>query len=148
LKPIVSVSTVAYDGYPLSEAFQSISRIGARYVESAFIQGYMGAFGEELFTDAYARELRRRMQDAGLCCHAFSSHLDLGAEGAAHARDSFSLDPAELRFRQRDFTLEGSGTPGAVARGPAGANRITGGLSGHFPFARAVRRSAAYNPYS
>jgi sugar phosphate isomerase/epimerase len=92
---IISISTVAYDGYPLVRAFESISRIGASHVEPAFIKGYMDPFEEDLFTPSYARELRRQITEAGLGCRVFSSHLDLGEEGVV-----------EIFKRRMDFAGE------------------------------------------
>ncbi|MBN2551963.1 MAG: sugar phosphate isomerase/epimerase [Spirochaetales bacterium] len=80
-KQILSISTVAFDGYPLPLAFEQIARIGARYVEIAYIEGYIDPFTEEVFTKARARTLLKNLIDAGLSCHAFSAHLDLSAAG-------------------------------------------------------------------
>jgi len=82
LKPILSLSAAAFDGYELPVVFQEISRLGARYVELAFIQGYMDTFGEEAFSEERAKSVRRELVEAGLSCFAFSAHLDLGAPGA------------------------------------------------------------------
>ena len=78
----LSISAAAFDGYELPVVFQEISRLGARYVEIAFIQGYMDAFGEEAFSEKRAKSVRRELAEAGLSCFAFSAHMDLGAPGA------------------------------------------------------------------
>lgn len=75
---IISVSTVAFDGYPLPVALEEISRLGATHVELAFIEGYTDSFTDDLFTNGHARAIARMLADAGLACHAFSSHMDLG----------------------------------------------------------------------
>ena len=77
----VSVSTVAFDGYPLDVALAAIAGCGARFAELAYIQGY-GAFDESAFADAAATEARARLAAAGLASVAVSAHIDLGIEGA------------------------------------------------------------------
>jgi len=44
MKPILSISTVAFDGYPFETAFEEIAALGAKHVEVAFIQGYTDPF--------------------------------------------------------------------------------------------------------
>lgn len=75
----VSISTVAFDGYPLPVAIDLIARIGAPQVEIAYIEGYIDPFTEEVFDRAHALSLRRRLLEAGLSCSACSAHLDLSA---------------------------------------------------------------------
>jgi len=62
-------------------AFEQIAQVGARYVEVAFIEGYIDPFTEETFIAANAKNLRRNLIDSGLSCHTFSAHLDLSKVG-------------------------------------------------------------------
>ena len=81
VKQIVSISTVAFDGYSLPVALEQIARIGAEHVEVAYIEGYSDPFAEGVFNQAHARGLKKHLIDAGVSCYAFSSHLDLGGAG-------------------------------------------------------------------
>jgi len=78
----VSISAAPYDGYPFPQVCDSLAACGARFVEPAFIVGYTEPFGEGSFTPAQARAYRAALGASGLCCHAFSSHIDLGREDA------------------------------------------------------------------
>jgi sugar phosphate isomerase/epimerase len=80
---IVSVSTAAFDGYDLSVAINEISRLGVEHVEVAFIQGYMEAFGEEIFSLSNAKKICNLLLEANLSCFAFSAHMDLISEKSA-----------------------------------------------------------------
>jgi sugar phosphate isomerase/epimerase len=82
MKPILSISTAAFDGYPLQTAFEEISALGAKYVEIAFIQGYTDPFGEDYFNEINARAITSLLSHYGLRCFAFSSHINLGDDGA------------------------------------------------------------------
>lgn len=79
----VSVSTAAYDGYGFNVILPSLARCGVQNVEFAFIDGYVEAFTDSDFTEAFANELRSEMQRHGQQCQYFSGHIDLGIENAA-----------------------------------------------------------------
>lgn len=79
----VSVSTAAYDGYGFHTILASLARCGVRHVEFAFIDGYVEAFTDSDFTDAFANDLRSEMHRYGQECRYFSGHIDLGGEDAA-----------------------------------------------------------------
>lgn len=81
MEHILSISTIAYDGYDFAAICDEIAAIGARYVEPIFIQGYTGEVEEDSFSEAAAQEMKKRMSGAGLSCYAFSSHMDLSAPG-------------------------------------------------------------------
>jgi sugar phosphate isomerase/epimerase len=81
-KRLLSISTVAFDGYSLPAAFEQIARIGAGHVEVAYIPGYMDPFTEEVFEPARARGLAAQLRQAGLSCAALSAHMDLSRAGA------------------------------------------------------------------
>jgi sugar phosphate isomerase/epimerase len=77
---IVSVSTAAFDGYELSVAINEISQLGVNHVELAFIQGYMDAFVEDIFSPANAKKVSNLLSETNLSCFAFSAHMDLVRE--------------------------------------------------------------------
>jgi sugar phosphate isomerase/epimerase len=79
---IIAVSTVPFDGYPMEVAFERIARLGAQSVETAFIQGYMDEFSEEIFSPENARRVRNLLKNSGLTCPVLSAHMDLGSKGA------------------------------------------------------------------
>ncbi len=79
---ILSVSTAPFDGYDLSVAISEIARLGIRYVEPAFIQGYTDPFCEDVFSPANAKRIPKLLQEEGVSCFAFSAHMDLGSDDA------------------------------------------------------------------
>ncbi|MBT2771597.1 sugar phosphate isomerase/epimerase [Halomonas sp. ISL-60] len=79
----ISVSTAAYDGYGFDVILPSLARCGVKNVEIAFIDGYVEAFTDSDFTEAFASELKSEMQRHGQQCRYFSGHIDLGIENAA-----------------------------------------------------------------
>ncbi len=82
MQPALSISTVAFDGYPLETAFEEIAALGAKYVELAFIQGYTDPFTEDYFNETNARAITSLLSRYGLGCFAFSSHINLGDDRA------------------------------------------------------------------
>jgi sugar phosphate isomerase/epimerase len=90
-----SVSTAPFDGYDLSVAISEIARLGIRYVEPAFIQGYTDPFGEEVFSAANAKRISRLLQEGGVSCFAFSAHMDLGSD------DAVSIFTRRMEFARR-----------------------------------------------
>lgn len=79
---IISISTAPYDGYEVPQVMDSMASCGVKHIEPAFIVGYTEAFTEATFSNAYAQQYARWLQDSGLECAAFSSHIDLGTEDA------------------------------------------------------------------
>ncbi len=79
---IVSVSAAAYDGHAPDAMLDSLARCGATHVEPAFIVGYTDPFDESAFSEANAARYASWLGAAGLGCHAVSSHIDLGTDGA------------------------------------------------------------------
>jgi sugar phosphate isomerase/epimerase len=79
---IVSISAAPFDGYPFARLLESVAAIGATHVEPAFIVGYTEPFDESAFSAEQARQYAVWLKDAGLACHAFSSHIDLGRPDA------------------------------------------------------------------
>jgi sugar phosphate isomerase/epimerase len=85
-KRIVSISTVLFDGYPMKTAIEEIARSGARFIEPAFIKGYID-FDETSFAAAPARALRAMAEASGLGVHAISAHMDLSGADAVSMLD-------------------------------------------------------------
>ena len=77
----ISVSTVAYEGYPIETAFGELMRLGIPLVEPAYIKGYM-SFSEDDFEDAAISRMRQLLQHHGLMIIAISAHMNCGAPGA------------------------------------------------------------------
>lgn len=75
----LTVSLVAFDGYPLETAVDVVAELGIVSVEPAMIEGYTDPFDESAFSDERARSMRRTVERAGLTCDAFSAHIDIGA---------------------------------------------------------------------
>lgn len=78
----VSISGAPYDGYPAQRMLESLASIGATHVEPAYIVGYTEPFDESSFTPARAAEYAAWLREAGIACHAVSSHIDLGRPDA------------------------------------------------------------------
>ncbi len=92
---IVSISGAPYDGYPAPHMLESLASIGSTHVEPAYIVGYTEPFDESAFTEARAVEYARWLADAGIGCHAMSSHIDLGRA------DALEVFQGRMRFAAR-----------------------------------------------
>lgn len=79
---IISASGAPYDGYARGEMLESIARVGFSHVEPAFIVGYTEPFDESAFLPVEIASWRSALAEAGLGCHAMSSHIDLGLDDA------------------------------------------------------------------
>ncbi len=74
---IVSVSSVAFDGYSLETALDELAGLGIRYVEPSSVDKVFQHLIEEDFCDARAAWLREELVQRGLQCHSLSAHMDL-----------------------------------------------------------------------
>ncbi len=74
---IVSVSSMAFDGYSLETALDELAALGVRYVEPASVDKVFQHLVEEDFCDARAAWLREQMSGRGLACVSLSAHMDL-----------------------------------------------------------------------
>ena len=83
MRPL-SISTALFDGFPLERGFAEIASTGIRFVEPAFIKGYID-FDESVFSEKSAIALSSAMAAAGLETFAVSAHHDMGAVEAAEA---------------------------------------------------------------
>ena len=77
----ISVSTVAYDGYPFTTSFAALARLGIKLVEPAYINGYM-VFDEDAFEAPAITAMKALLKQHGLCTLAISAHLDMSAANA------------------------------------------------------------------
>ncbi|NYS59693.1 sugar phosphate isomerase/epimerase family protein [Vreelandella salicampi] len=109
----VSVSTAAYDGYGFHTILPSLARCGVKNVEFAFIDGYVEAFTDGDFTEAFASALKDEMRQYGQECRYFSGHIDLGMENAAarlEARCRFAASLGASFVITNAATCERAGT--------------------------------------
>jgi sugar phosphate isomerase/epimerase len=74
---IVSVSTMAFDGYSLETALDELAGLGVRNVEPASVDKIFQHLVEEDFCDTRAAWLREQLAARGLACVSLSTHMDL-----------------------------------------------------------------------
>ncbi|HWT83253.1 MAG TPA: hypothetical protein VN648_31100, partial [Candidatus Methylomirabilis sp.] len=74
---IVSVSSMAFDGYPLETALDELAGLGVTCVEPASVDKVFQHLVEEDFCDARAAWLKREMAARHLACVSLSAHVDL-----------------------------------------------------------------------
>lgn len=74
---VISVSTMAFDGYSLETALDELAGLGVRYVEPASVDKVFQHLVEEDFCDARAAWLKDQMAGRGLSCVSLSAHMDL-----------------------------------------------------------------------
>ena len=79
---VISINTLAYEGYDLSTALQEIAKIGVSHVELGYTQGWTEGLTEEHFSEASAADINRLLSDLGLSSIALSAHIDLTTEAA------------------------------------------------------------------
>ena len=82
MKPVLSINTLAYEGYGLTTALQEIAKIGVSHVELGYTQGWTEGLTEEHFSEASAADINRLLSDLGLSSIALSAHIDLTTEAA------------------------------------------------------------------
>jgi sugar phosphate isomerase/epimerase len=80
--PVISINTIAYEGYDLTTALQEIAKIGARHVEIGYTRGFTEGLTESHFSEAAAIKINRLLSDLGLSSFALSAHIDLTTEDA------------------------------------------------------------------
>ncbi|OGB95988.1 MAG: hypothetical protein A3G35_09165 [candidate division NC10 bacterium RIFCSPLOWO2_12_FULL_66_18] len=123
---IVSVSSMAFDGYPLETALDELAGLGVRSVEPASVDKVFQHLMEEDFCDARAAWLREQMAARGLACVSLSAHMDLSQA------DSVDRFRRRLEFAQ----ASGAGIVNTIA-GP------TSGLAGFRANIPAIGKRAA-----
>ena len=82
MNPVLSINTLAYEGYDLTTALQEIAKIGINHVELGYTQGWTEGLTEEHFSEASAADINRLLSDLGLSSIALSAHIDLTTEAA------------------------------------------------------------------
>ncbi len=90
---IVSVSTMAFDGYSLEVALDELAALGVRYVEPASVDKIFQHLVEEDFCDKRATWLRNELAARRLACLSLSVHMDLTGPNAVerfHRRLAFA----------------------------------------------------------
>jgi len=90
---LISISTIAYDGYDLETSLRQISQIGGRYVELDATEGLSRHIKLQDFQDsAFEKKISTVMRQFHLSSIAFSGHMDLSKEGTV------SLFEKKMRF--------------------------------------------------
>ncbi len=79
---ILSINTIAYEGYDLQTALQELANIGVTHVEIGFTRGYTKGLTEQYFSEESSREIKQQMSDFGLTSVALSAHTDLTTPNA------------------------------------------------------------------
>jgi sugar phosphate isomerase/epimerase len=74
---IVSVSTMAFDGYSLETALDELAGLGVQHVEPASVDKVFQHLVEEDFCEKRAAWLKEQMTSRGLSCLSLSAHMDL-----------------------------------------------------------------------
>jgi sugar phosphate isomerase/epimerase len=74
---IISVSSMAFDGYSLDTALDELAALGVQYVEPASVDKVFQHLVEADFCDGRAAWLREQMRARGLSCISLSAHMDL-----------------------------------------------------------------------
>ena len=82
MNPVISINTLAYEGYDLATALQEIAKIGASHVELGFTRGWTEGLTEAHFSEASAMKINRLCSDLGLSSIALSAHIDLTTDDA------------------------------------------------------------------
>jgi sugar phosphate isomerase/epimerase len=111
---VISVSSMAFDGYSLETALDELAALGVRYVEPASVDKVFQHLVEQDFCDAKAAWLRGQLQARDQTCLSLSAHMDLSRP-----------DSVDRFFRRLDF---------ARAIGARIVNTIAGPTSGRAGF--------------
>jgi len=77
---IVSVSTMAFDGWSLERALDELADLGVKYVEPASVNKVFEHLTEEDFCDRCAHWLLDQLSSRGLKSYSLSAHMDLTEE--------------------------------------------------------------------
>jgi sugar phosphate isomerase/epimerase len=77
VNPLISINTLAYEGYDLTTAMREIAKIGTGHVELGFTRGYTEGLSESHFSEASAKRINHLLSDFGLSSIAVAAHTDL-----------------------------------------------------------------------
>lgn len=80
---IISVSSMAFDGYPLETALDELAGLGVTHVEPASVDKVFQHLVEADFCDARASWLKEQLGARGLSCVSLSAHMDLSRPDSA-----------------------------------------------------------------
>ncbi|USD62443.1 sugar phosphate isomerase/epimerase [Vibrio sp. SCSIO 43140] len=72
-----SVSTVAYSGYTLDQAIESLHRIGIKNIELALIKGAVHDLVESDITIELAEWVKSSLDQKGMQCTSFAAHCEM-----------------------------------------------------------------------
>lgn len=72
-----SVSTVAYSGYTLAQAIESLHRIGVKNIELALIKGAVHDLVESDITIELAEWVKSNLSQRGMQCTSFAAHCEM-----------------------------------------------------------------------
>jgi len=78
----IALSTLAYNGYPINTALSEIKKIGAKYVEPAYLARYDPNLSEAYFSEQNAENLSKELARQSLRARSVASHMDLGQPGS------------------------------------------------------------------
>ena len=85
MNPVISINTLAYEGYDLKTALQEIAKIGASHVELGYTQGWTEGLTEEHFSEASAVDIGlHRQRGKGLRSDACSGSCEEILPGVVH----------------------------------------------------------------
>ena len=116
---IVSISTMAFDGYSLETALDELAGLGVKYVEPASVDKVFQHLVEEDFCDARAAWLSAQMASRSLACVSLSAHMDLSRS-----------DSVDRFFRRLEF----ASTIGArIVNTIAGPTAVLEGFRANIP---------------
>lgn len=75
-----SISTVAYSGYSIDIALDSIHSIGVRNIELALILGAVYGLTEQAVNVEYAQKIKNQLDVRGMKCTSLASHCQMNAD--------------------------------------------------------------------
>ena len=82
MDPVISINTLAFEGYDLTTALTETAKIGASHVELGFTRGFTEGLTEAHFSETSAQKINHLLSDLGLSSIALSAHIDLTTEDA------------------------------------------------------------------
>mgnify|MGYP001033654927 CR=1 FL=1 len=82
MDPVISINTLAFEGYDLKTALTETAKIGASHVELGFTRGFTEGLTEANFSEASAKKIIHILSDLGLSSIALSAHIDLTTKDA------------------------------------------------------------------
>ncbi|MGV2987837.1 sugar phosphate isomerase/epimerase family protein [Vibrio sp. E150_011] len=106
-----SISTVAYAGYDLDQALDSIANIGVRNIELAFIQGAVYDLLEGDLSPEMAKRIRELLANKQMRCTSLAAHCELNLDNCAERllkRVQFCAElpcPRLILYAPRDASL-------------------------------------------